>query len=522
MGAQRQITALAFALAAAVHAVGYRFDARSYRDADTGRVDAALSELREALLSKNGAKVISITDALRAPYAQPTLADLLPSGIVSKDKDIATTRAAPEPETTAPGTCIFDDQMFGLTAESKVELAAQLKTGSLKEALEWTRSGGWWSCAAEGQLCTCAGEVRFMGLDRIPLSRHPVDATEFGNEVRCEGKTFSVERPNVLKRAELSPSCECHTKGGPENGIVHHLDSSANGTMSFHLTKRLTSQSLLQESWIFLLRLLGRSRLLPAGTGDRTYSGMENWASRSGPVTNKFPWIVPERYWIVKFMRETVAQNVLAGSSCMEWGNPNTPGQGLTYSDFVPGCQDRYDLQTEYTNMRRVGNVIYSDILHLPQVLGDLRLDVIFASQIFEHVADPMNSAKALFDSLKPGGLVVFTAPQQAQFHKVPHDFYRYTVEGAKFVFVQAGFCVPNSGFAGGGDFIFDIARNAGLQVQDFPIEELEGAYQSGFQRVSHSAVGIKALAFKAPHVACQDSTSGWEDLQREGIRASA
>merc|ERR1719171_1773853 len=160
-------------------------------------------------------------------------------------------------------------------------------------------------------------------------------------------------------------------------------------------------------------------------------------------------------------------------------------------------------------------NVVHSDILGLPEVLGRAhggldynRMDAIFATQVFEHLADPLAAAKALFAATAPGGVVIWTGPQQAQFHQVPHDYYRYTIEGVKYSLVAAGFCVPNRWFAGGGDFVFDIARDSGLQVQDFAAEEVEAAYQVGYEKVSHSAIGIHALAFKAPHSACKDPTA--------------
>merc|ERR1719453_689197 len=155
-------------------------------------------------------------------------------------------------------------------------------------------------------------------------------------------------------------------------------------------------------------------------------------------------------------------------------------------------------------------NVIYSDIDHLPQVLkstwlpqGDSRMNVIFATQVFEHLTYPLMAAKSLFESLLPGGALVFTAPQQAQFHQVPHDYFRFTKEGALHLLLTAGFCVPGWGFAGGGDFVFDIGRAAGLQVQDFPNEEIAGAFQYGYDSVSHGAITIHAIGFVPPHAAC-------------------
>jgi hypothetical protein len=254
-------------------------------------------------------------------------------------------------------------------------------------------------------------------------------------------------------------------------------------------------------------------------------SGIENWSKRAGGSNKEYPWVVLERFWIVRFIRELVTPSVQAGSNCLEWGNPETPGSGFSYTKLVPGCTYEWDIQFDHTYylgkpMSVVGNVVYSDVLNLPYVLGALKMNVIFATQVFEHLADPLKSAAALFEATAPSGLVVFTAPQQAQFHKVPHDYFRYTVEGAKYVFVSAGFCVPNYGFAGGGDFVFDIARDAGLLVQDFPVEEVEGGYQRGYEKVSHSAIGVHMLAYKPPHPSCDDPTAGWDELNRQGIRA--
>jgi len=39
-------------------------------------------------------------------------------------------------------------------------------------------------------------------------------------------------------------------------------------------------------------------------------------------------------------------------------------------------------------------------------------------------------AAASLAKSLKPGGMIVFTAPQASQLHDVPADYFRYTKEG--------------------------------------------------------------------------------------------
>lgn len=500
-------------------------------------IEENLKVLRLALFAKDALSVMRITDELRQPFAgavpqqvqeaiggaQPASSDL-PDAVKVAAGASQSAAAVPgqptvagvhEPKgaTPAPEQCIFDDRIFSLTPAAKAELSTQLDDARMKEAVQWIRTGGWWNCATLNGVCTCAGNVHMVQGSRS-LVGVTVNAANHGGKVQCAPGIFGAA-------ASIKPNedvqCECNIGG---------LQGLAGEADAFHLEKRLSSTSILQESWVALLRLLGRTGLLPLGTGDKTYSGIQNWARRATPdMMGSGMNVVPERFWIEKFVRE-IATPKVQGPKCLEWGDPQRPGQFFNYAMRVPSCTQNFDLQFDKVywdkhGMHVAGNIIYSDILSLPKVLGPgNQMNAIFATQVFEHLASPLHAARALFEATAPGGVVVFTGPQQAQFHKVPHDYYRYTPEGVKFTFIQAGFCVPNSDFAGGGDFIFDIGRDAGLQLQDYPMEEVEAAYQVGFDKVSHSAVGIHCLAFKPPHAACDDPTSGWAELARQGIKA--
>jgi len=411
----------------------------------------------------------ALADSFTAPRASHVLASL---GKARKD------------------ACILDDHIFRLTPEAKEELSKELEAKEIKEGLQWVQTGGWFHCADYGYNCTCHGDVRMVDKNdaieplMLPLEKRKDQSTEL-----CDISSFGEQAVTQHPKA-----CECKQK-------------------EFHLQKRLSSKSYLQEAWIFLLRLLGNTGLLPAGTGDRTYHGMENWGARGGQEAR-----VLERIWIDMFVQKVVSVHAPWGR-CLEWGDPRTPGSGFHYVTMVPGCQHNVDIQYDaiYHGHKAMGtienNVVYSDIEHLPQVLkstwlpqGDSRMNVIFATQVFEHLSYPLQGAKDLFESLLPGGALVYSAPQQAQFHKVPHDYFRYTKEGSLHLLLTAGFCVPPWAMVGGGDFIFDIARDAGLQAQDFPNEEIANAFQVGYHAISDSAITIHAIAFKPPHNACSQS----------------
>lgn len=416
----------------------------------------------------------------RAPHQDAAVSPHLRE--VQNITDAAALPAVQVAHSQAPqASCVLDDYLFAMTPESKTELMAELQDPIMVEALQWTKAGGWWVCGQYDEVCQCRGDVRMTDWDHTVFS-HTVSARSSGNALPCTTASFGGldVKPYALKM------CEC----------TH----AAASTSDFHLHKRLTSKSYMQEIWIFLLRLLGRTRMLPAGTGDRLYHGIENWAARHRP--ENMPMVL-ERIWVEMFVKKMVKYHG-PGPRCLEWGPFN-------YINMVPQCTDNLDMQFDalFYGQKALGiegDKVYSDIDRLPAVLatgGDFRVNLIFATQVFEHIANPHYAAQMLFNSLLPGGAVVFTAPQQAQFHLVPHDYFRYTKEGAVHTLQQAGFCVPKWTVAGGGDFVFDIARDAGLQVQDFPNEEIAGAYQSGYDAVSDSAITIHILAFKPPHAAC-------------------
>jgi hypothetical protein len=45
---------------------------------------------------------------------------------------------------------------------------------------------------------------------------------------------------------------------------------------------------------------------------------------------------------------------------------------------------------------------------------------------------------------LRPGGALVVTVPQSYPMHGVPHDFYRYTEYGVRYLLERAGFVVES------------------------------------------------------------------------------
>lgn len=83
----------------------------------------------------------------------------------------------------------------------------------------------------------------------------------------------------------------------------------------------------------------------------------------------------------------------------------------------------------------------------------DNSFDALITTQvIFEHVSDPLATMKELARVLRAGGGGFIIGPFITPVHQPPHDFFRYTEFGLKYLFEKAGLEVvyikpANSGF---------------------------------------------------------------------------
>jgi SAM-dependent methyltransferase len=80
-----------------------------------------------------------------------------------------------------------------------------------------------------------------------------------------------------------------------------------------------------------------------------------------------------------------------------------------------------------------------------------MSFDTILCTAVLEHVEEPMRAIAEMHRVLRPGGVVILTAPLFWHVHEAPRDFYRYTAFGLRYLFEKAGFTVleltPLSGF---------------------------------------------------------------------------
>lgn len=82
---------------------------------------------------------------------------------------------------------------------------------------------------------------------------------------------------------------------------------------------------------------------------------------------------------------------------------------------------------------------------------GNNEFKSVICTQVFEHLAEPFISAGEIFRVLQPGGHVLVTVPQMNELHEEPHDYFRYTKFGLRYMFESKGFevleCVQRGGY---------------------------------------------------------------------------
>lgn len=75
---------------------------------------------------------------------------------------------------------------------------------------------------------------------------------------------------------------------------------------------------------------------------------------------------------------------------------------------------------------RAYGHLDYiCDLTDIP--VRDQTYDLVFCSQVFEHLPDPHAALREFSRVLKPGGQIWISAPLLFEEHEQPHDYWRFT-----------------------------------------------------------------------------------------------
>lgn len=139
------------------------------------------------------------------------------------------------------------------------------------------------------------------------------------------------------------------------------------------------------------------------------------------------------RHYLAQFA-QAAGQSVPAGALVLDAGAGSCP-----YKPYFAHTQ--YESADFCQLERQYGQITYvCDLTQIP--VEDGRFDLVFCSQVLEHVPEPAKMLAELNRVLKPGGTLWLSAPLFYEEHDRPYDFYRYTQYGFRFLLEQAKFTV--------------------------------------------------------------------------------
>jgi SAM-dependent methyltransferase len=148
-------------------------------------------------------------------------------------------------------------------------------------------------------------------------------------------------------------------------------------------------------------------------------------------------------YVLFAFVEESCA-TIPAGSLVLDAG----AGEGqyrkyLLHTRYIGIDLAVGDVQWNYSGLDAV-----SDLSRLPFEANTF--DATLCTQVLEHVREPLQVLHEISRILKPGGRLYLSTPQSSHQHQKPHDYYRYTSFGLRYLLGQAGLMVESINPMGG------------------------------------------------------------------------
>ena len=148
-------------------------------------------------------------------------------------------------------------------------------------------------------------------------------------------------------------------------------------------------------------------------------------------------------------IRERLHISRWAVTTYMQEVASEVPASGLVLDAGAGDCRYR----SLFAGRRYVGidsavgkGLRYGDL----DVLGDLHIlpfrdgtfDAALCMNVLEHVLQPESCLREIHRVLKPGGDVYVMVPLFAREHQAPHDYFRYTSFGIRYLLERSGFAV--------------------------------------------------------------------------------
>lgn len=120
------------------------------------------------------------------------------------------------------------------------------------------------------------------------------------------------------------------------------------------------------------------------------------------------------------------------------------------YKDFFLQYADKY-IGVDWTNTLHNSKADIISDLNKKIELANNFADTIISLSVMEHLCEPQIFLNESYRILKDGGTIILQVPFMWWIHEAPHDYFRYTPYGLKYMFEKAGYTdiqvQPTTGF---------------------------------------------------------------------------
>lgn len=159
-----------------------------------------------------------------------------------------------------------------------------------------------------------------------------------------------------------------------------------------------------------------------------TYSGLQKWLP--GPVRR---YVLHFESAIEDAVRRFAAETPV-GARVLDAG----AGEGQYAGHFQRHRYTGVDLGIgdEAWNYGQLSAIANLELLPFPDATFDASLNVV----TLEHVQKPARVIEEIHRALKPGGRFLLIVPHEWEEHQQPHDYFRYTRYGLRYLLESAGF----------------------------------------------------------------------------------
>jgi SAM-dependent methyltransferase len=143
-----------------------------------------------------------------------------------------------------------------------------------------------------------------------------------------------------------------------------------------------------------------------------------------------------------------------------------------------------------------------AELEHLP--FRDATFDAALNIVTLEHVREPKQVLSEIGRVLKPGGRLLLVTPMEWEEHQQPHDYYRYTSYGLRYLLDCAGFTVERLTPAGGlfrliSRRLFAAAQSTPLLLPLVTGPALLAPLLDGLDKHRHFTLGHTCVSVKRP-----------------------